>query len=103
MLLSETLVKYSVEHTNGDKVVTYFTETPQGPVQLGQIALDMNFDMSDPLVLLQLFVTPHVHNALLESIIPVIEKVAPSTEGQTRASLESWLTQARSILQRPDQ
>ena len=103
MLLSETLVKYSVENTPAEKVVTYFTETPQGPVQLGQIALDLNFDMSDPLVLLQLFVTPHVHNALLESIIPVIEKIAPQTEGPTRASLESWLSQTRSILQRPNQ
>lgn len=102
MLLSETLVKYSVAHENGEKVITYFTETPQGTFQLGKIALDTDFDMSDPLALIQLFVTPHVHNALLESILPVIEKIAPQTEGQTRASLESWLAQANSILQRPE-
>jgi hypothetical protein len=101
MLLSETLVKYSVAVVNGEKVVTYFMESPLGTTELGTIALDLGFDTEDKMVMLQLFVTPHVHNALLDSIIPVIEKIAAQTDGGMRSSLEGWLLQARSILNPP--
>jgi hypothetical protein len=102
MLLAETLVKYTVTFENGEKIVTYFTETPTGIFELGKIALDVKFDTSDPMILLQLFVTPHVHNALLEAILPVIENVAQQVDGQLKSNLDSWLLQARGILQPPN-
>lgn len=102
MILSESLVKYSIAQENGEKLITYFMEQPNGAImELGKIAVDLTFDVSNPLTLLQLFVTPHVHNSLLEAIIPFVEKIAPHMEVDTKSSLESWTLQAKSILNHP--
>ena len=103
MLLSEELVKYTVTHETGEPIVTYFTEiSPNNIIELGKIAISPNVlvDPEKNLLLLQLLMTPHVHISLLEAIVPFIENITSQLESeQLKASLQSWLLQAKSLLQ----
>lgn len=104
MLVADTLVKYTLTVENGEQIVTYFTEISNSNIiELGKISLDPKI-LSNPdkqLLLLQLLMTPHVHNSLLEAIVPFIETISPQLEGQIQESLNSWLIQAKGLLNPP--
>lgn len=101
ILGSKTLITYEVSYEKGDKIVTYKLGDGSN-MELAKIQLDPTF-VEDPLVLLQLLMTPNIHNSLLASIVPFVEQVLPQTEGPTHDSLASWLLQTRSLLTGPEE
>lgn len=104
MLISDNLVKYNLSVENGEQIVTYFTEVADDNViELGKIAIDATIleNADKKLLLLQLLMTPHVHNSLLDAIVPFVEGILPQLEGPLQSSLQSWLTQAKGLLNLP--
>ncbi len=54
------------------------------------------------MVLLQMIMTPHMHNALLGAILPYVEKRVEAEDLQEKAGLQSWVVQAKQLLNPPE-
>jgi hypothetical protein len=102
--MSETnvLVRYTETEEENGPVITYYSDIDDLHV-MEICKISVNEDLlakseNKNMTLLQLLVTPHVHNSLLGAIIPFVEKMLPLVNLETQNSLNNWLVQANDIL-----
>lgn len=106
MLITQSLIKYTITDENSEKVVTYVTEgEANSTIELAKIVLEpaiLNAKDRN-LALIQLLVTPHVHVSLLQAILPFIEMIVPQLDSdQVKNNLNEWVEQTRNILNLED-
>lgn len=99
---NNVLVRYTLTEEENGPVITYYSDIDDLHV-MEICTISVNSDLlanseNKNLKLLQLLVTPHVHNSLLGAIIPFVEKMAPLVNLETQNILNNWLVQANDIL-----
>lgn len=103
MSAEKVLIHYTVTEEEGkEPFVTYYSDLDETrTMELCQIEVNSDFINNSEnlqLALVQLLLTPHIHNSLLLAILPFVEKMAPLVNLETQGSLNNWITQAKSVV-----